>query len=88
MILKNFQSIVLEQLNEYLNILKKEYTEENILVEHYKQKGEKRNFKNFCKTAWEKLEEGEKLPSFKDKKGHFQKQPLYFKKRWIRKCHS
>ena len=80
MILKDFQSAVLEKFNEYLNILKTEYKEENILVEHHKKQGKIRNCKDFCKKAWEELEENEKLPSSKDKKGHIQKLPYLSKK--------
>ena len=80
MILKNFQSVVLEKLDEYLNILKQEYKEENILVEHYRNQGKIREFKDFCRKTWEMLEEGEKLPSFKDKKGNLQKLPYISKK--------
>ena len=80
MILKNYQSVVLEKLSEYLNILKKEYQEENVLVKHYKKKGETRNFKVFCRNTWEELEEEEKLPSFKDKKGRLKTLPYVSKK--------
>ena len=73
--LKNFQSAVLEKLQEYLRILKKEYQDENVLVEHYKQKGQQRNFADFCRKAWEKWDEKGQIPTFKDKKGFAQKPP-------------
>ena len=76
--LKDFQSAVLEKLSGYLDILKKEYQEENIIVEHYKQKGQKRKFTDFCKKVWEKLED--KLPTSRDKKGLIQKLPYLSKK--------
>ncbi len=71
--LKDFQSAVLKQLQKYLDILKKEYQEENILVRHYRQKGKNRNFTDFCKKAWEHLDEKGKLPVFRDTKGRIQK---------------
>ena len=73
--LKNFQSAVLEKLREYLGILKKEYQDENVLVQHYKKKEEHRNFTDFCRKAWEKWDEKGHLPTFKDKKGFSQKPP-------------
>ena len=76
--LKDFQSAVLERLSDYLGILKKEYQEEQIIVDHYKQKGQKRNFTDFCKKAWEKLEN--KLPISKDQKGRMQNLPYLSKK--------
>ena len=78
--LKDFQSAVLERLKEYLDILKEEYREENILVRHYKQKRQKRNFTDYCKKAWEKLNENDRLPTFKDKKSRIQKLPYLSKK--------
>ena len=75
--LKDFQSAVLERLSEYLGILKKAYQEENILVEHYRQKGQERKFTDFCKKAWEKLES--KLPISKDQKGCIQSLPYLSK---------
>ena len=73
--LKSFQSAVLEKLQEYLHILKKEYQDENVLVEHYKQKGEQHNRTDFCRKAWEKWDKKAYLPTFKDKKGVAQKPP-------------
>ena len=78
--LKNFQAIVLEKLQGYLDILKKEYQEEDILVRHYRQKGQKRNFTDFCKKAWEKMGESAKIPVSKDKKGNPQTLPYLSKK--------
>ena len=80
MILKDFQSAVLEKLNEYLSVLKKEYIEENILVEHYRKQGTVRKFKDFCRKAWEHLEEEGKLPVSKNKKGEIQKLSYLSKK--------
>ena len=78
--LKDFQSSVLEKLSQYLNVLKKEYQEEKILVDHYKQRGQERNFTDFCRKAWEKFDENDQLPTPKNKKGHIQKLPYLSKK--------
>ncbi len=78
--LKEFQSLVLEKLSEYLEALKREYQDESVLVRHYRQKGEKRLFTDFCKKAWEKMDEGGRLPVSKDKKGAPQKLPYLSKK--------
>ena len=71
--LKNFQSAALKALERYLRALKKEYQEENILVRHYRKKGQDRNFTDFCGKAWQSLEESGRLPVFRDKKGRPQK---------------
>ena len=78
--LKDFQSLVLDKLSEYLDILKKEYQDENTLVQDYRQKGQKRNFTDYCKKAWGILEENNKLPVLRDKKGRPQKQPYLSEK--------
>ena len=78
--LKEFQSLVLEKLSEYLEVLKQEQEEENVLVRHYRQKGRKRNFTDFCKKAWETMHENNRLPLLKDKKGVSQTAPYISKK--------
>ena len=78
--LKDFQSAVLEKLSEYLDLLKQEYQEEKILVDHYKQKGKERRFIDFCEKTWRKLKEGHKLPISRDKKDRIQKLPYLPKK--------
>ena len=75
MYLKDFQTAVLERLKEYLDILKTEYKEENILVRHYQATGKSRSFKNFCENAWKTLKEDDKLPVFKDNNGRTQTFP-------------
>ena len=78
--LKDFQSDVLEKLNQYLNILEKAYQEEKVLVDHYKKKDQKRNFTGFCKKTWEKLDENGQIPISRDKRDHIQKLPYLPKK--------
>ena len=78
--LKDFQAVVLQKLQAYLNILKTEYQEESILVRHYREKGQKRNFTDFCKKTWERMDESNSLPVSKNKKGRPQRSPYLSKK--------
>ena len=68
--LKEFQSAVLNKLQQYVEALEGKYKDENILVQHYKKEEKTKAFKDFCKKAWEKLQEENKIPTTKDKNGY------------------
>ena len=70
--LKEFQELCLEKLDYYLKLLKKEYIEERDLVEFYKSKGRDKKIDGYCQKTWEKLQNEEKLPKSKNKKGQLQ----------------
>ena len=78
--LKEFQELVLERLDDYLEILKQEYTEEKETVEFHKSKGRERKIEEYCRKTWEKLTENGKLPSCRDPKGNVQMLPYIEKK--------
>ena len=70
--LKEFQELVLEKLDDYLDILKEEYTIEKDTVEFQKSKGREIEIEAYCRKTWEKLNENGKLPSLRDNKGNVQ----------------
>ena len=70
--LKEFQELCLEKLGYYLELLKKEYIEEKEEVEFHKKKGRDRKIELYCRKTWEKLQNQEKLPKFKNKRGELQ----------------
>ena len=71
--LKEFQALVLEKLSDYLATLKQEYIEEREIVVFYQSKGRNKAIKEYCRKAWDKLNEAEKLPLFRDHKGNSQR---------------
>ena len=73
--LKEFQELCLEKLDYYLKLLQKEYIEEKDEVEFHKGKGRNRKIEKYCQRTWDKLQEEEKLPKLKNKKGQFQIPP-------------
>ena len=73
--LKEFQELCLEKLDYYLEILKKEYIEEKDEVEFHKSKGRNKKIEKYCQRTWDKLQEEEKLPKLKNKKGQLQIPP-------------
>ena len=70
--LKEFQELVLEKLDDYLDILKEEYTIEKDTVEFQKSKGREIEIEAYCRKTWDKLNKNGKLPSFRDNKGNVQ----------------
>ena len=78
--LKEFQELCLEKLNHYLKLLKQNYIEEEDEVAFHKSKGRKRKIEIYCKKTWEQLQDEEKLPKLKDKKGQLQTPPYQNKK--------
>ena len=67
--LKEFQESVLEKLDYYLQVLKKEFSDKRDYVEFQKTKGKTVPIEDYCKGAWVRLTNENKLPTFKDKKG-------------------
>ena len=78
--LKEFQELCLEKLDHYLETLTKEYIEEKDQVEFHKTKGRERKVESYCQKTWQKLQEKEKLPKLKNKKGQLQILPYQNKK--------
>ena len=63
--LKEFQERVLEKLENYLSVLKKEYIVEKEFVEFLQAKGKEKKIEKYCEEAWKKLTTEEKLPLFR-----------------------
>ena len=78
--LKEFQELCLENLAYYLKLLRKECIEEQDEVELHRSKGRDRKTEKYCQRAWEKLQEEDRLPKTKDKKGRIQILPYRDKK--------
>ncbi len=70
--LKEFQELVLEQLDYYLQTLKTKCIEEKEEVEFHKSRKRNREIERYCRETWEELTKEGKLPQFKDSKGNIQ----------------
>ena len=73
--LKEFQELVLKNLNYYLNVLKSEYMEEKEIVEFHRTKGRDRQIIEYPEKAWKKLKADHKLPYFKNTQGELEALP-------------
>ena len=73
--LKEFQELVLKNLNHYFNVLKSEYLEEKEIVEFHKTKGRDRIITEYPEKTWKKLRANHKLPFSKNKFGELEVLP-------------
>lgn len=78
--LKEFQEQVLEKLENYLKLLKKEYFKEKKEVDILAKEGVKKQIKRYCKETWDILNDNRKLPLFMNKSGERGSLPYLEKK--------